>query len=149
MSDRPTHNLAARMAHWSGQHRKKAFFGWLAFAILAFAIGNAVGSKPISDVDQFSGESHDAEAALDRGGLRPNSEVVFLQSDKLTIKHPEFRAAIADVERRLPRVPYVGHVKSPLAAGGSVSKDGHAALIGSIPCSPRSRASSPIIREST
>jgi hypothetical protein len=28
MTRRP--NLAARMAHWSGQHRKKAFFGWLA-----------------------------------------------------------------------------------------------------------------------
>jgi uncharacterized membrane protein YdfJ with MMPL/SSD domain len=129
MSDRQSHNLAARMAHWSGQHRKKAFFGWLAFAILAFAIGNAVGSKPISDVDQFSGESHDAEAALDRAGLRPNSEVVFLQSDKLTVKDPEFRAAIADVERRLPQVPYVENVKSPLEGGGSVSKDGHAALV--------------------
>ncbi len=66
-------NLAARMAHWSGQHRKQAIFGWLAFAILAFAIGNMVGSKPISDVDQFSGESHDAEAALDRAGLRPTA----------------------------------------------------------------------------
>jgi hypothetical protein len=37
MSDRHSHNLAARMAHWSGRHRKKGFFGWLAFAILAFA----------------------------------------------------------------------------------------------------------------
>lgn len=122
-------NLAARMAHWSGQHRKQAFFGWLAFAILAFAIGNMVGSKPISDVDQFSGESHDAEAALDRAGLRPTAEVVFLQSNKLTIKDPEFRAAITDVTRRLPEVPYVENVKSPLAGEGSVSEDGHTALV--------------------
>jgi uncharacterized membrane protein YdfJ with MMPL/SSD domain len=129
MPDRQSHNLAARMAHWSGQHRKKAFFGWLAFVILAFAIGNAVGSKPISDVDQASGESHDAEAALDRAGLRPTTEVVFLQSDKLTTKDPEFRAAIADVVRRLPQVPYVQNVESPLDGGGSVSKDGHAALV--------------------
>src|SRR5215211_4690914 len=129
MLDRKSRNLAARMAHWSGRHRKKAFFGWLAFAILAFAIGNAVGSKPISDVDQFSGESHDAEAALDRAGLRPNSEVVFLQSDKLTIKDPAFREAVADVARRLPRVPYVENVQSPLEGGDSVSKDGHAALV--------------------
>ena len=56
--------------------------------ILAFAIGNAVGPNLISDVDNFNGESHDAEAALDRAGLRPQSEVVFIQSDKLTIEDP-------------------------------------------------------------
>ena len=39
------HNLAARMARWSSKHRKKAFWGWLAFVILAFAIGNMVGSN--------------------------------------------------------------------------------------------------------
>ena len=122
-------NLAARMAHWSAQHRKPAIFGWLAFAILAFAIGNMVGSKPISDVDQFSGESHDAEAVLDRAGLRPTAEVVFLQSNKLTIKDPEFQAAITDVTRRLQEVPYVENVKSPLAGAGSVSEDGHTALV--------------------
>ena len=71
----PAHNLAARMARWSGQHRKKAVFGWLAFAVLAFAIGTAIGSKQISDLDQFTGEAHDAEVALDRAGLRPVSEV--------------------------------------------------------------------------
>jgi uncharacterized membrane protein YdfJ with MMPL/SSD domain len=124
-----SHNLAARMARWSSRHRKRAFFGWLAFAILAFAIGNAVGSTPISDVDQFSGESHDAEAALDRAGLRPTSEVVLVQSDNATIRDPEFRAVVADVTRRLPQVPYVENIQSPLRDGGSVSEDGHAALV--------------------
>ena len=70
--DLPSHNLAARMARWSSKHRKKAFWGWLAFVILAFAIGNAVGPNNISDVDNFNGESHEAEAALDRAGLRPS-----------------------------------------------------------------------------
>src|SRR5918992_6379695 len=76
-----SHNLAARMARWSSRHRKKAFWGWLAFVILAFAIGNAVGPNNISDIDNFNGESHEAEAAPDRAGLRPQSEVVFVQSD--------------------------------------------------------------------
>ncbi len=40
-STRPT-NLAARMARWSAHHRKKAIFGWLAFALVAFAIGNSL-----------------------------------------------------------------------------------------------------------
>ena len=124
-----THNLAARMARWSSKHRKVAFWGWLAFVILAFAIGNAVGPNNISDVDNFNGESHDAEAALDRAGLRPQSEVVFVQSDRLTIKDPQFRAAVADVTARLPKIPYVEDVKSPLRGESAVSEDGHAALI--------------------
>jgi uncharacterized membrane protein YdfJ with MMPL/SSD domain len=127
MNRRP--NLAARMAHWSSRHRKKAFWGWLAFVILAFAIGNAVGPNNISDVDNFNGESHEAEAALDRAGLRPQSEVVFVQSDKLTINDPPFRAAVADVTARLPKIPYVEDVKSPLRGQSAVSEDGHAALV--------------------
>ena len=78
-----SHNLAARMARWSSRHRKKAFWGWLVFVILAFAIGLSMGSNLISDVDNFNGESHDAEVALDQAGLRPQSETVFIQSDKL------------------------------------------------------------------
>jgi uncharacterized membrane protein YdfJ with MMPL/SSD domain len=123
------HNLAARMAVWSSRHRKKAFWGWLAFVVAVFAIGSAVGTKNISDVDQFSGESHRAEQALDRSGLRPVKEVVFVQSDKLTLKDPEFRAAVNDVTSRLSRVQYVKHVRSPLSGNSEVSADGHAALV--------------------
>jgi len=117
------------MARWSSRHRKKAFWGWLAFVILAFAIGNAVGPNLISDLDNFNGESHDAEVALDRVGLRPQSEVVLIQSDKLTIEDPQFKAAVQDVTRSLPKVPYVQNVKSPLQGESAVSKDGHAALV--------------------
>src|SRR5215216_6500463 len=124
-----SHNLAARMARWSSKHRKRAFWGWLAFVILAFAIGNAIGPNLISDVDNFNGESHRAEVALDRAGLRPQSEVVFVQSDKLTIKDPRFQAAVKDVTASLPKVPYVQNVKSPLAGESAVSEDGHAALV--------------------
>jgi len=124
-----SHNLAARMARWSSKHRKKAFWGWLAFVILAFAIGNMVGSNQISDVDNFNGESHRAEQALDRAGLRPQSEVVFVQSDTLTTKDPQFRAAVNDVTTHLRKVAYVKHVKSPLRGESAVSEDGHAALV--------------------
>src|SRR5829696_3353372 len=124
-----SHNLAARMARWSSTHRKRAFWGWLAFVIVAFAVGNAIGPKLISDIDNFNGESHDAEAALDRAGLRPQSEVVFIQSDELTIKDARFKAAVADVVRSLPKVPYVEDVKSPLQGESAVSEDGHAALV--------------------
>jgi uncharacterized membrane protein YdfJ with MMPL/SSD domain len=123
------HNLAARMAVWSSRHRRKAFWGWLAFVVVVFALGNGVGTTQISDVDQFSGESHKAEVALQRSGLRPVKEVVFVQSDQLTVKDPRFRSALADVSRSLSRVKYVEHVRSPLNGGTDVSADGHAALV--------------------
>src|SRR3954464_11198559 len=123
------HNLAGRMARWSGRHRKKAIWGWLAFVVVVFMAGNMVGTTQISDVDQFSGESHRAEVALDRAGLRPVKESVFIQSDKLTVKDPAFRAAVGDVTGRLSKVPYVENVRSPLNGDSAVSGDGHAALV--------------------
>src|SRR3954451_20465498 len=123
------HNLAARMAVWSGRHRKKAFWGWLAFVVVVFMAGNMVGTTQISDVDNFSGESHRAEVALDRSGLRPVKESVFIQSNGLTLKDPAFRAAVDDVTGRLSKVPYVENVRSPLTGASAVSADGHAALV--------------------
>ena len=124
-------NVAARMAHWSGRHRKKAIWGWLAFVVIVFMVGNnVVGTTQISDVDQLSGEAHEAEVALDRAGLRPVEEVVFIQSDKLTVEDPEFQAAVTDVTGRLSKVPYVENVQSPLTGDSEVSADGHAALVG-------------------
>src|SRR3954465_3021090 len=123
------HNLAARMAVWSGRHRKKAFWGWLAFVVVVFMAGNMGGETEISDCDNFSGESHRGEVALDRSGLRPVKESVFIQSDELTVKDPAFRAAVEDVTGRLSKVPYVQNVRSPLTGAGAVSGDGHAALV--------------------
>src|SRR3954469_9375852 len=123
------HNLAGRMAVWSGRHRKKAIWGLLAFVLVVFAAGNAIGTTNISEVDQFSGESHRAEVALHNAGMRPVEEVVFFQSDRLTIKDPAFRAAVQDVTSRLSEQKYVSHVESPLTGAGAVAADGHAALV--------------------
>src|SRR3954469_17981110 len=123
------HNLAARMASWSGRHRKKAFWGWLAFVLVVFAASGATGTTNISEVDQFSGESHRAEAALHDAEMRPVEEVVLLQSRTLTIKDPAFRAAVQDVMRRLGQQKYVSHVQSPLTSASAVAAGGHAAVV--------------------
>src|SRR3954447_1680867 len=123
------HNLAARMAVWGSRHHRKAIWGWLGLVVILVALGSAVGTTQISDVDQFSGESHRAEVALHDAGLRPVKEVVFLQSDQLTVKDPAFRAAVEDVTGRLSRLQYIQHVTSPLTGASAVSADGHAALV--------------------
>ena len=123
-------SFAVRAARWSATHRKRAIFGWLAFVIFAFMFGNnVVGSEPISTVDGFNGESRDAEQAADEAGLRPNGEVVFVQSDTLTIDDPEFASAIEDVTARLAAVKYVENIESPLDGAGSVSEDGQSVLV--------------------
>ena len=38
-SSRQSRNLAARMGRWSAAHWKTATFGWLAFVVVAFALG--------------------------------------------------------------------------------------------------------------
>ena len=62
------------------QSRKKAIWGWLGFVVVVFMAGNMVGTTQISDVDQFSGESHRAEVALkdsgDRDGAKKQLELV-------------------------------------------------------------------------
>jgi RND superfamily putative drug exporter len=123
--------IAARAARWSAAHRKKAIFGWLAFAIVAFMVGNAAlgGPKQLTDIDQFTGEARDAEQALDDAGLRPTTEVVFLQSEEFTIDDPEFQAAINDVTSRVAEIKHVENVSSPLDEGGDVTDDGHTALV--------------------
>ena len=37
--------FAARAGRWSAQHRKTAIWGWIAFVVVAFVIGGAVGVK--------------------------------------------------------------------------------------------------------
>src|SRR4051812_46522394 len=54
MSTKPK-GIAARAGRWSAQHRKIAIFGWLAFVIAAFLIGNNLGTKKVEQT--LPGES--------------------------------------------------------------------------------------------
>ena len=121
--------FAARAAHWSAEHRKAAIFGWLAFVVVAFFIGQQIGPNQLTDLDQFTGESKRAEQALDDSGLRPISEVVLVQSDTLTLDDPEFQTTVEDVTGRLSELQYVENVVSPLTGDAEVTADRHAALV--------------------
>ncbi len=118
--------IAARAGRWSANHRKTAILGWLAFVVLALAIGQAVGSKQLSDIDGFTGESKRAEQTIVDSGLKPPaSETVLVQSSRLRVDDPPFEEALADVTRRVSGVAVVRNVQSPAA----VSPDRHSALV--------------------
>jgi RND superfamily putative drug exporter len=124
-------NVAARMGRWSARHRKTAIFGWLAFVVAAVVLGGALGTKQLTDTDTLPGESGRAARMLDDGFKQPAGETVLVQSSKHTADSPAFRAAVADVVRRVSAVGVVTNVQSPYAAGnrGQVSADGHSATV--------------------
>jgi uncharacterized membrane protein YdfJ with MMPL/SSD domain len=126
-------NLAARAGRWSAQHRKKAVFGWLAFVIVAFMIGGAVGTKQLKDEDSGNGSSQVADKAIANAGFPDEAdENVLVQGRGSTkIGDPAFTAAVNDTVTRLKAVPHVKEVESPLDPDnkGNLSKDGRSALV--------------------
>ena len=124
-------SLAARAGRWSAQHRKKAIWGWLAFAFIAFAIGNAVGTETRSTAQSGVGESGRAARTVDNAFPKHQVEEVLIQSDSATASDPSFRAVVGDAQRRLAAVPYTKSFESPYKAGnaGQISAGGHSALL--------------------
>ena len=126
-------NLAARAGRWSAANWKKAFFGWLVFAVLALVIGMAVGHKQIADSETASGEAAKAQRILEQAGFKaPATESVLIQSADLTEKNPQFQSAIAGVVQTLSGLESVTNIQNPLVqagGGGQISADGHSVLV--------------------
>jgi uncharacterized membrane protein YdfJ with MMPL/SSD domain len=128
---RPQH-LAARMGRWSAAHWKTATFGWLAFVVIAFAIGLQLGTEKIDEATSGPGESGRVDKVLDAGFKQPAAETVLVQSESgLTLADPQFRAAVDDAVASLEASPDVENIESPLdpVFADQVSQDGSSVLI--------------------
>jgi RND superfamily putative drug exporter len=125
-------NVAARAGRWSAGHWKTALSGWIAFCVVAVALGSVAGTRMLKDADTAAGETKTAETLLrDAGFPSRASESVLVESKSETLSDPRFRAAIMDVDRTVSAQPNVQNVRSPLAPGnsGQVSSDRHSALV--------------------
>ncbi|HEV2060098.1 MAG TPA: MMPL family transporter, partial [Solirubrobacteraceae bacterium] len=128
----PSRNFAARAGRWSAGHRKLAIFGWLAFVVVAAIGGGSVGLNTFVWQENGPGEAGRADKAMFEHFPRHAEETVLVQSrGAVTTRDAAFRAAVADVQRRLRDTPHVTHVESPFGAGngGQISKDGRSALV--------------------
>src|SRR3954451_11626192 len=117
-------NLAARAGRWSANHRKTAIWGWLAFVLVAFALGSAAGMKNIADSDGGNGESGRAEKTAAHAFPQDASESVLVQSRTLKASSPQFKAALSDVKRELRATGVANDIRAP-----QVSPDRHSALL--------------------
>jgi uncharacterized membrane protein YdfJ with MMPL/SSD domain len=117
-------NVAARMGRWSADHWKTATFGWLAFVVVAFALGGLVGMKTIDPNAAGPGESGRMDKILDAGFKQPAGESVFIEHPSLRTSDPAFTAAIKDVVADISSVGAVQNVHSP-----QIANNGRAVLV--------------------
>src|SRR5205807_4002807 len=105
-------SLASRAGRWSAQHRKTAIWGWIAFVLVAVAIGNAAGTVHIKDENAGNSDSRLAQQAIAKGGLkdRANEQVLVQSRGSLRASDPTFHAAVLDVQDRLRRNRYVTEI---------------------------------------
>jgi uncharacterized membrane protein YdfJ with MMPL/SSD domain len=123
--------IAARAGVWSAKHRKTAIWGWIAFVLVAFAVGGAVGTRALEHTESSVGESGRADQAIADAAPEYAQEVVLIESAGPTAADPAFRAAVLDVQRRLEALPDTQNFESPLdpAHANQISADGRAALL--------------------
>jgi RND superfamily putative drug exporter len=122
------------MGRWSASHWKTAVFGWLAFVIAAFYIGNMVGTKNVDSNDSNVGEARRGDHILQNAGFpqsSPIGEIVIVQNKTKTVDDPEFRAAVDDVIAAVQPFNTLRNIRSPLdpAYDAQVSADEHTALV--------------------
>ena len=85
------------MARWSAHHRKKAIFGWLALAVVLFAVSFVSPMKSIVFETSGPGESGRADTILYNDFKQPAGEAVLIESPSLSADDPEFRAVVRSV----------------------------------------------------
>jgi uncharacterized membrane protein YdfJ with MMPL/SSD domain len=125
-------NLAARAAGWSARHRRRAILGWLAFVIIAYLLGGAIGQRHLTNAEMGNGESGKAAQIVSDAFPKQMSEQVLVQVPAgERIGDPASAATVQDLVARLQRLQYVSNIRSPLTAAGrgQISRNGRSALV--------------------
>jgi RND superfamily putative drug exporter len=125
------HNLAARMARWSGRHRKVAILGWLGLMATLFAFSLLSPMKMIVFQTSGPGESGRADEILYEDFERPAGESVLVQSTEFNAESPQFQAVVEEVVEAVGSLDEVATVESPYGQGetGLISADEASALV--------------------
>jgi uncharacterized membrane protein YdfJ with MMPL/SSD domain len=127
-----TNTFAARAGRWSAANRKKAIFGWLAFVILAVAIGSAVGTKTPTNQDSTVGDSGRGDKLVTDHYPDTAGESVLIQGRHgQTYRDADVRAAVDQTVKSVSGFKTVQDVESPYAKGnrGQISPDGKSVLV--------------------
>jgi uncharacterized membrane protein YdfJ with MMPL/SSD domain len=116
----------ATIGRWSTRHPWLAIGAWIAFVAVAVAAMVATGTKTLQN--GAVGESARGYELMDANNLwPPPREIAYLHSATLTTAAPAFRAAVADVVKRLGTQQV--QIATPSQDRQLVSSDAHSALV--------------------
>lgn len=122
--------FAATAGRWSAQHRWAAVGVWLLLVVVALGIGSAVKPADLTPAEQADGAARQAQQILDDAGFDlPAGEVVFVHSDTEKAGSAGFERAVGQAMRAVRATGRTTHVTAPSARHGTVSADGHSALV--------------------
>jgi putative drug exporter of the RND superfamily len=115
------------IAGWSARHRKTAIFGWLALVVVAYLIGQLLGSP--SQQQNDLGQAGQAEQTLQHLGVTSPATEAVLISERARgatfTTDPAMRQAASQVAQALSRLPgAAAGIRPPL-----VSANGRSALV--------------------
>ena len=93
-------------------------------------IGQSVAPNELKGADKYAGESAKAEKTLEDAFPQPAGEMILVHNGDANVNDASFKAAVADVTRRVSKVKDVENVQDPYAHGGDlISKDRHSVLV--------------------
>jgi RND superfamily putative drug exporter len=124
-------NIAARAGRWSARHRKTAILGWILFVVLAFMVGQNMGTQTLTPDQSGVGDSGQASKITAEAYPDKSEEFVLVQSKTLTSDAPEYEAVVADVTERLDNTRGVTNIHGPYDKHdpSATSDDRHSTMV--------------------
>ena len=120
-----------RLGHYTATHFRVVLIAWLVIAVvLGFFAPRVETALSGAGWETTGSQSVQARQLIDKNfkGLSSYGLMTVLYSPTKTVSSPSFRAAVANVERTLRADGAVSTVIAP-AAGISISRDGHTAIV--------------------
>ena len=124
------HGVLVRLVRGSAlvaqRHPKKIIAAWLLFVVACLASGALVGTQNLTEVQSEVGQSGQADALLQRAGLRdPASENILITAPSAA----KASAAAADLTKLAAELPGVASVTGPAQSKDLVADGGRTLLV--------------------
>jgi RND superfamily putative drug exporter len=109
--------VTVRLARWSATNPWRAIALWLVFVATSIAVGSAVSTNKMSDIDQMSGQAKQAAQWLHDAGLEsPDTENVLVTARTGSLDRIQAQQALVAAAAKMRALPQVAAVADPITS---------------------------------